>query len=149
MRRSATSISMLSLLLVSAAVAGSASAQVPVAAGRPATFHCEGKTPSSDTVRGGGGRGRCTASGAVKDRGSFVDYRSESGGTIQIRRVFAGNKGTLIFRVTIKASSGAKRWSIASGTRAYAGLRGSGTETGPGAYGVNDLLFTMRGFVHR
>ena len=56
-------------------------------------FHMTGKTPLGHTVRGGGGSGRFSASGAFKDSGTFLDFRSENADTILIRRVLMGKKG--------------------------------------------------------
>jgi hypothetical protein len=93
-------------------------------------------------------RGRCTVSGAITDRGKFVDdaiLRVHPHG----RTVF-GAKGTIVFSVYGERG----HWRIIDGTRAYAGLRGRGWEsparnwesTGPCPVGC-PFDFTMTGTV--
>jgi hypothetical protein len=69
-------------------------------------------------------RGRCTVSGAITDRGKFVDdaiLRVQPHG-----RTFFGAKGTIWFSVYERG-----HWRIIDGTKAYAGLRGRGWESPP------------------
>jgi hypothetical protein len=67
-----------------------------------------------------GGRGQFTISGAISDRGRFVDDRAgEPGRGV---RMFFGSKGTI--RITVGHFG---FWRITKGTNAYAGLRGRGT----------------------
>jgi hypothetical protein len=111
----------------------------------PITIHLVGKT-ASDAVRGGGGTGRFTASGAVADSGTFVDFRSEDADSIRIRRVLNGKHGKITTVISIDKSAGDKGWKILSATDAYNGTRGKGQEVG----GVDDsgkIVITMRGSV--
>jgi hypothetical protein len=92
-------------------------------------------------------RGRCTVSGAITDRGKFVDYA-----ILRVQphvRTFFGVKGTIRFSVYERG-----HWRIIDGTNAYAGLRGRGWEsparnwesTGPCPVGC-PFDFTMTGTV--
>jgi hypothetical protein len=91
-------------------------------------LRCTGKLTAHDVTNGGvAAKGRCTASGAIIDRGTFTDYRSTKGSLIKIRRVFVGIKGTISFVITIKPYF-SSRWVIVSSTRGYLGLHGSGSE---------------------
>jgi hypothetical protein len=74
------------------------------------------------------GLGRFTISGAVSDSGTTAAYRTETPATVLIRRVMVGKKGTFSLLLTIYKTRGVKLWTITSGTRAYAGLHGKGTE---------------------
>jgi hypothetical protein len=65
-------------------------------------------------------RGEFTISGAISDRGTFVD----DGGLPTVRTLLGGN-GTI--RITVGPQG---RWEIIEGTKAYAGLRGRGGEAG-------------------
>jgi hypothetical protein len=107
-------------------------------------FHLTGKTPSSDSVRGGGGSGKFTLSGATTDSGSFVDYRSVSGDVIRIRRVLSAADGKLTMVVRIKMGEGDKGWTITSGSGRYKGAEGKGEELG-GVDSAGDLDITMNG----
>lgn len=109
-------------------------------------FHMTGKTPLGHTVRGGGGSGRFSASGAFKDSGTFLDFRSENGDTILIRRVLMGKKGVVTTVVTISMSGGDKGWKIKSGSGKYQGIHGSGQEIG-GVDGSGNLDITMNGSI--
>jgi hypothetical protein len=105
-----------------------------------------GKTPLGHTVRGGGGSGRFSASGAFEDSGTFLDFRSENGDTILIRRVLTGKKGVITTVVTISMSGGDKGWKVKSASGKYQGIRGSGREIG----GVDDsgkIDITMNGSI--
>jgi hypothetical protein len=66
------------------------------------------------------GKGRFTISGAISDRGSFVNRRDGEPG--RGTRVLFGAKGTIRIFVGHFGS-----WRITNGTKAYAGLRGRGT----------------------
>jgi hypothetical protein len=95
-------------------------------------------------------RGRCTVSGAITDRGKFVDDA-----ILRVQphvRTFIGAKGTIRFSVYERG-----HWRIIDGTRAYAGLRGRGSEsparnwesTGPCPPLGCPFDFTMTGTVRR
>lgn len=107
-------------------------------------FQLEGKTPASDSVRGGGGSGTFTLSGAVSDSGTFLDYRRQKGESIVIRRVLTGKTGKLTMVIHISTSSGDKGWRVVSGSGAYAGAHGRGDESG-GVDGSGNLSITMNG----
>jgi hypothetical protein len=84
-----------------------------------------------------GNVGRFILSGALSDRGRFVDDLVG----LHIARTLSGGKGTI--RITV-GPRGA--WRITKGTKAYAGLRGRGKEGG--LYDRN-LRITMTGTVWR
>jgi hypothetical protein len=65
------------------------------------------------------------------------------GSLITLRTVALGTKGTLVFVVKIDTSVGTSRWTIASGTRAYKGLHGHGTEKENADYTVSVLTGTV------
>ena len=71
---------------------------------------------------------------------------SDADGTlITLRFVAKGKKGTITYVVKIDTNAGTSRWTIASGTKAYKGLHGKGTETENASYTVS----TLRGTVSR
>jgi hypothetical protein len=70
--------------------------------------------------------GRVAISGAISDRGRYVD----SGGRISSRKLI-GAKGTIWFAIGFPKTSPCQcNWRITKGTGAYAGLRGRGQEEG-------------------
>jgi hypothetical protein len=93
------------------------------------------------------GTGTFKATGAITDSGTALAYRTvRAGGTlITLRFVAKGKKGTITYLVKIDTNSGTSRWTIASGTKAYQGLHGKGTETENATYTVS----TLRGTVSR
>ena len=97
------------------------------------SIHLNGKP----LAPGKGYRGRFTMSGALSDHGSFSD-RSEVGGRV---RTLFGAKGT----IRIKFVARTPNWTITKGTKAYAGLRGRGSESG--AYSPDTIDITMEGTV--
>lgn len=71
-----------------------------------------------------GNEGRFTLSGALSDRGRFVDRPG-----FVTHRTLYGAKGTM--RIAIGPQGpGPMRWRITRGTKGYAGLRGRGQERG-------------------
>lgn len=70
-----------------------------------------------------GNRGRFILSGALTDRGRFVDAPG-----LNIPRTLYGAKGAIRILVGTRASQAS--WRITKGTKAYAGLHGRGTERG-------------------
>jgi hypothetical protein len=108
--------------------------------GRPAQKPDNGKEISNGGVAG---TGRFTASGAIRDRGTSVAYRTVKGALITLRFVNAGTIGTITFMVKIDTNVGASRWTIAAGTRAYKGLHGNGTERENAHYTVSTLTGTV------
>lgn len=67
--------------------------------------------------------GRCTITGAIADRGRFVDG-DVPGKNPHLRTVF-GAKGTIVLSVYRERGN----WRVIKGTKAYAGLRGRGWES--------------------
>ena len=92
-----------------------------------------------------GGKGTFKASGAITDAGTALAYRTErAGGTlITLRFVAKGKKGTITYVVKIDTNAGTSRWTIASGTNAYKGLHGKGSETENATYTVSVLRGTV------
>jgi hypothetical protein len=74
------------------------------------------------------GNGNFVASGAVSEKGTVVVYRTMKRSLITLRYVTSGSKGTITFVVKIDTNFGTSRWTITSGTGAYEGLYGEGTE---------------------
>ena len=63
--------------------------------GRQPTLRYKGILTSHEVTNGGVAvASRFTASGAIADKGTFKDYRTQKGTTIRIRRVTVGKKGT-------------------------------------------------------
>ena len=91
------------------------------------------------------GTGTFKASGAITDAGTALAYRTVTqGGTlITLRFVAKGKKGTITYLVKIDTNTSTSRWTIASGTRAYKGLHGKGTETENASYTVSILRGTV------
>ncbi len=92
-----------------------------------------------------------TDQGAVRDQGGF----SATGGAV--RRVLEGERGTLVLRLQGQTRSGTPpifgRWTVASGTGAYAGVTGGGTFTAMGSGGLRggspyELQFLIGHLVH-
>jgi len=87
------------------------------------------------------GRGRFTASGAITDRGRFVDkFQGVHPPGEPHLRTLRGAKGTLLIKV-----DGDGQWRITKGTKAYAGLRGR--RTLQGRYRFTGIDATMIGTV--
>jgi hypothetical protein len=98
----------------------------------------------ADIENGGmAGTGRFTAAGAIKDRGRLVVYRTKQDALITLRFVAVGKRGRLTFLVKIDTMVGTSRWTIASGTKAYRGLHGKGTEHENATYTVSTLTGTV------
>ena len=93
------------------------------------------------------GKGTFKAGGAITDAGTALAYRTVSadGTLITLRFVTKGRKGTITYVVKIDTNAGTSRWTIASGTKAYKGLHGKGTESENASYTVS----TLRGTVSR
>ena len=83
--------------------------------------------------------------GAVTDTGKALAYRtvSSQGTLITLRYVTRGTKGTITYVVKIDTNATTSRWTIASGTKAYKGLHGKGTETENATYTLSVLRGTM------
>jgi hypothetical protein len=91
------------------------------------------------------GKAPFKASGAITDAGIALAYRTERAELITLRFVTKGKKGTITYVVKIDKNAGTSRWTIASGTKAYKGLHGKGSETENASYTVS----TLRGTVWR
>ena len=98
------------------------------------------------------GKGTFDASGAITDNGIALGYRtvkgdpsSADGALITLRFVTKGKQGTITYVVKIDTKAGTSRWTIASGTKAYKGLHGKGTESENATFTVS----TLRGNVSR
>jgi hypothetical protein len=101
--------------------------QSPVSAGAGANNAFAGKVRIhlTGTLLGtdqpGAAEGRFTISGAISDRGSFVDKVRPN---VRYVRTLSGARGT----IEVTFVKGAPNWNITDGTRAYAGLGGQGLE---------------------
>jgi len=91
------------------------------------------------------GTGTFRAGGAITDAGPVLAYRTvrPDGTLITLRFVAKGKKGTITYVVKIDTDAGTSRWTIASGTRAYKGLHGKGSETENASYTVSILRGTV------
>jgi hypothetical protein len=92
------------------------------------------------------GTGRFIISGAITDKGTVTDSRTQKGNIAVVRRVAVGKRGTITFVITINLSTGAEPWTIATGTKAYRGLRGKGKEVLDAWYNT-PATFVMKGTV--
>jgi hypothetical protein len=113
--------------LLCAAVPASLAAPAEKRAGGTVTLHIRerGDASANNAVSG---VGRFRISGAISDRGTTRARRTVKSTTVVIRRVMVGKKGTFRLVLTIPKAGGDKVWRITSGTRAYKGLHGTGTE---------------------
>ena len=100
------------------------------------------------------GRGHFTMSGAISDRGRFVDeFQGIHPPNEPHVRTLRGAKGTI--QMTVDGGTGcgsscviiSRLWRITKGTKAYAGLRGRGTQNG--RYWFTGIDATMTGVVAR
>ena len=105
-----------------------------------------GTNDKSDVQDGSlAGTGTFKATGAFTDTGKALGYRtvSSQGTLITLRYVTKGNKGTITYVVKIDTNVGTSRWTIASGSGAYKGLHGKGSETENATYTVSVLRGTV------
>jgi hypothetical protein len=121
--------------VVLALVATSLCAAVPASLAAPAQDRASGTVTLHIRERGDAsadkavsGVGRFRISGAINDRGTTRARRTVKSTTVVIRRVMKGKKGTFRLVLTIPKAGGDKTWKITSGTRAYKGVHGHGTE---------------------
>jgi hypothetical protein len=145
-QRTAIAVAITSVLLVAAPTSFAAVSQLHT--GGKVTVRIANGNNEKDVTNGGvSGRGHFTATGAIVDKGTTVTYRtvkgSLPGGLITLRFVAAGKKGTITFVVKIDTSVGTSRWTIASGTKAYKGLHGKGTERDNADFTVSTLTGTV------
>jgi hypothetical protein len=91
------------------------------------------------------GIGTFKASGAITDTGKALAYRKANSQEtlITLRYLTKGKKGTITYVVKIDTNAGTSRWTIASGSGAYKGLHGKGTETENATYTVSVLRGTV------
>jgi hypothetical protein len=103
-----------------------------------------GTNDRHDVEDGGlAGKGTFRASGAITDAGTALAYRTKKGTLITLRFVTRGKKGTITYVVKIDMTRGTSRWTITSGTRAYAGWHGRGTESENASFTVSILRGTV------
>jgi hypothetical protein len=128
----------LAMFVVPAMQAGS----TPAAEGK-VRFQLRGETSGPNVA------GRFILSGALSDRGKLVGHTELGGGD----RTLYGAKGRIGITVRFRPGSHARltTWRIINGTRAYAGLRGRGTESGiyGTPFGPSSMRITMTGTVWR
>ncbi len=146
MRRAAKVLVIVAVLAVAAPASFAALSQLHT--GGKVTVRIAGANDGKDVSNGGvAGRGHFTATGAIVDKGTVVAYRtvkgSLPGGLITLRFVTFGKKGTITFVVKIDTSVGTSRWTITSGTKAYKGLHGKGTEHENATFTVSTLTGTV------
>jgi sugar lactone lactonase YvrE len=98
--------------------------------------HKADRAPDGTTVTSSG---RFSASGAISERGKVLVSRVENGPLITIQYVALGRSGTITFVVRVDRNAGTSRWTIASATKTYRGLRGEGIETPSADYTVDVL----------
>jgi len=149
MRQGAGVMAVITGGLAVAATAATQSLAQPVgatASGRITLRSSETLKEPHVTNGGVAGRGRFTISGAIADKGTLIDYRTQEGHIAHVRRVAIGTKGTITFAITINLVSGAEPWTVASGTRRYKGLHGGGTVTVDAWY-TSPATFVMKGIV--
>jgi hypothetical protein len=94
----------------------------------------------SEHVTDGGvvGTGRFKISGVITDAGTVTSYRREKGRTVTIRRVTAGKRGSITFRITITINDySPPPWVITSATPSA--TRTTRTGLPCGVYAANSL----------
>lgn len=125
---------------VTAAATGTSDASASRALRGSVTIVVVGKPLGPKTVAA---RGRFRMSGAISDRGKFVD---RPGRDIWFRTL-VGSKGTIWITLgePVPASPCQCKWRITRATKGYAGLRGRGTESG--RYTSSSVAVTMSGSV--
>jgi hypothetical protein len=89
------------------------------------------------------GKGTFRATGAISDSGPALGYRTVSAAGITLRFVAKGRKGVITYLVKIDTAAGTSRWTIASATGSYKGLRGKGIESENPSYTVSTLTGTV------
>jgi len=117
-------------------------------AGGRITLHITGSGNADATNGAVAGVGRFTVSGAITDKGTDTAYRTVKPTTVLLRHVMVGKKGRINLLVTIDIARGTKLWTITSGTKAYKGLHGKGTEDSAIFTGDKTVL-TLTGKVFR
>ena len=122
---------------VTVAALMSPAAPTQLKAGGKVKVRIVGVNNGKEVTNGGvAGRGHFTATGAITEAGTVVGYRTVKGSLltrkalITVRFVTVGKKGTITFvvKADVKPTGTTSRWTIASGTKTYKGLHGSGAE---------------------
>jgi hypothetical protein len=151
MRRQTAFAVAITIALAATASLPSAAVARPFAGGK-VKVRIVGANNGKDVTNGGvSGRGHFKATGAVTDSGKVVAYRRVKGdiatGTavLTFRFVTHGKKGTITYRVKIDMKAATSRWTIASGTKKYTGLRGHGRER----ENADHTVVVLTGTVHR
>lgn len=141
---------------VSARIAAAAVLAVLISACGPNVAHanltvqCRETLTHPDVTDGSvAGTGRCALTGMLHDSGRATDYRTQNGGTVFIRRVVTGAKGTITFLITITVAGpgpGGEPWRITSGTGTYTNLHGRGYQVVDN-YTGSPATFVLKGTV--
>jgi streptogramin lyase len=131
----------------STAAATTGSPAAPLAAGGTMTLDISGSVNADATNGAVALVGRFTVTGAITDKGTDTAYLTAQPTTDLLRHVMVGKKGTINLLVTIPVAGGAKLWKITSGTRAYKGLHGNGTEDS--VFTGDTAALTLTGMVFR
>jgi hypothetical protein len=132
------------LVCVLAVLASATAMTMASNTGAKVSVRIAGGNNGQDVGNGGvAGTGHFTASGAISDKGTVTTYRTKKAALIILRFVTVGKKGKITFVVKIDTNVGTSRWTIASGTRAYKGLHGKGTEHENAQYTVSTLTGTV------
>jgi hypothetical protein len=92
------------------------------------TVNGTGNGVVNDVTNGGvASTGRFTLTGAINDRGTYIDYRSVRGQVAKVRKVLIGREGAITIVITIHlGTESPPPWSIVSGTKSYVGLHATG-----------------------
>jgi hypothetical protein len=116
----------------------------PLAAGGKVRVRISNGNNGQDVSNGGvSGRGHFSATGAIRDTGAVVTYRTVKGSLITLRYVTTSTKGTITYVVKINAGTGTSRWTITVTTGRYKGLHGSGVESESADYSISILTGTI------
>jgi hypothetical protein len=112
------------------------------------TVQCTETLTGVDVTNGGvAGHGHCTLIGRLHDNGPDTDYRTQTADAIFIRKVITSAKGTITFVIKIpQVGAGGERWTITSGTGAYAKLHGHGLQVVDN-YQATPATFVLKGTV--
>ena len=92
------------------------------------------------------GHAKFVAKGAITDSGRVVINARDTGPIVYTKLRFTGKKGTFRINETI-VKGGLHTWKLVSGTKAYAGLHGKGTETGRPDFSTLHIHIDMVGIV--
>ena len=109
-----------------------------------------GNGPVKEAENGGvAGTGHFTATGAIKDKGTYIGYRTVKGDIATIRDIMVGHKGTFTIVITIHLGrESPPPWTITAGTKSYLGLHATGRLI-VDDYAANPYTFVLTGSVSR